>query len=353
MPSTDYFSEPEKIIRIENKKLGLQSIIVIHNTLLGPALGGTRMRPYVSLKEAEKEVCKLAQTMTYKNALAGTLFGGGKAVIIGNHATDKTDGQLRAYGAFLNTLNGTYITCEDSGTCDKDMDIIRQETPFVAGISTKSGNPAPMTALGGLYGIQACLDTAYGDPEIKGKFFAVKGLGEVGFRLAKLLYERGGKLIVADINEEKLERAGKEFPGVRITDPKTIHEYSVHVYCPCSMGSEINSSTIYELNCDIVAGLANNILENGEIGDILHELGVFYAPDFAINSGGVRNIAVEFEKGGYDPAVAEKSAKEIYGVIKTILELSIATDMPTYRVAQDLAEEILREAKQKKEGGTS
>lgn len=352
MPSIDDFSETEQVVFMDDKKWELRGIIVIHSTLLGPALGGTRMHPYATLEEAEKEARKLARAMTYKNALAGIPFGGGKAVIMGNPAMDKTEGQLRVYGAYINNiLKGTYITCEDSGTCDRDMDIIRKETPFVAGTRIRSGNPAPMTALGGLYGIQACLDTAYNDSEIMGKLFSIKGLGEVGFRLAKLLHERGGKLVVADIDETKNERAWKELPGVRITDPETIHQVSVHVYCPCSLGGEINSSTIYELNCDIVAGLANNILESEVIGDALHELGVFYAPDFAINSGGVRNIAVEFEKGGYDPAVAEKNTKEIYGVIKTILERSIETDTPTYRVSQDLAREILREAKQKKEGG--
>jgi len=345
MDDSANFLEPEKIVFMHDEKYEFQGVIVMHNTILGPALGGTRIHPYPTLIDAEEAARKLARAMTYKNALAGLRFGGGKAVIIGNPATDKTEEMLRLYGRYINDLNGIYITCEDSGTKEEDMNIIAEETRFVTGIKKDSGNPAPMTAVGGFYGIKACLEVAYGSSDIQGKSFAIKGLGEVGFRLAKLIYRQGGKLTVADINEKQLEKIRKELPQARIIDPDTIHENAVHVYCPCSLGGEINEFTIWELNCDIIAGLANNILAFENLGDILHKMGFFYAPDFAINSGGVRNIATGLHKNGYNLVAALENTMQIYDVIKTILERSIETDTPSNIVANQMAEEILLKAK--------
>ena len=339
------FLEPEKVTIIDDTTCGLKGIIVIHNTILGPALGGTRMHPYSSLEEAGETALKLARAMTYKNALAGLKLGGGKAVLIGNPETDKTEEKLRLYGMYVDALAGAYITCEDSGTKEEDMNIIAKETRFVTGTSKDSGNPAYMTAIGGFYGIKACLEIAYGNSNVGRKTFAIKGLGEVGFRLAEFLYGSGGKLTVADINEKRLEKARQKMPEAKITDPDNIHQEIIDVYCPCSLGGEINSKTVNELSCDIVAGLANNILENYSVGNALHDMGIFYAPDFAINSGGVRNIAIGLRKSGYSLEVAFENALQIHSLIKTILERSIEMDTPSYIVANQMAEEILLKAK--------
>ncbi|MDX1536003.1 MAG: Glu/Leu/Phe/Val dehydrogenase dimerization domain-containing protein [Candidatus Spechtbacterales bacterium] len=333
---------------IHHKESGLYGFIAIHDDTLGPALGGTRMYPYQSDAEAITDVLRLSRGMTYKAALAGIKYGGGKCVLVGNPKTDKSDAYFRAYGRRLNKLGGAYITAEDVSITVADIEKVAQASSYVTGRSEGmhqnvkgSGDPSPITAIGVLSGIRATLKVAFGDDAIAGRSFAIQGLGKVGFRLARLLHEQGGRLIITDTDEQMVQRALTEFTGSIFVETSKIHSQDVDVFAPCALGAVINDTTITELQCKIVAGAANNQLATPEHGTKLHELGIFYAPDFVINAGGLINVAEELAPGGYNHERAVRKTENIFNTTYSILAESNRKDVPPRTIAHMKGEEIL------------
>ncbi|MDW0111325.1 Leu/Phe/Val dehydrogenase [Sporosarcina aquimarina] len=335
METYDY----EQLVICQDKTTGLKAFIAIHDTTLGPALGGTRMWTYNSEEEAIEDALRLARGMTYKNAAAGLNLGGGKAVIMGNPKTDKNDELFRAFGRFIEGLNGRYITAEDVGTTEEDMDLIHLETNYVTGVSAEfgsSGNPSPVTALGVYVGMKAAAKEAFGDDSLKGKTIAVQGVGNVAYTMCEYLHEEGAKLIVTDINEEAVQRAVDNF-GATAVGINEIYGVEADIFSPCALGAVINDDTIPQLKAKVIAGSANNQLKNPEHGDKIHEMGLVYAPDYVINSGGVINVADELD--GYNRERALKKVNTIYDTIEKIFAISKRDNIPSYVAADRLAEE--------------
>lgn len=326
----------EQLVFCQDKNSGLKAIIAIHDTTLGPALGGTRMWTYSSEEAAIEDALRLAKGMTYKNAAAGLNLGGGKTVIIGDPRKDKNPEMFRAFGRYIQGLNGRYITAEDVGTTVDDMDLIHLETDYVTGLSGSSGNPSPVTAYGIYKGIKAAAKEAYGDDSLEGKTVAVQGVGNVAFALCGHLHKEGAKLIVSDINKDAVNRAVEAF-GAAAVDPNDIYDVDCDIYAPCALGATINDDTIPRLKAKIIAGSANNQLKSSEHGDILYEKGIVYAPDYVINSGGVINVADELT--GYDQARALRKVETIYDSLTKVFEISRRDSIPTYVAADRMAEE--------------
>lgn len=348
MESHDY----EQLVICQDKTSGLKAIIAIHDTTLGPALGGTRMWTYASEEEAIEDALRLARGMTYKNAAAGLNLGGGKTVIIGNPKTDKNDEMFRAFGRFIEGLNGRYITAEDVGTTEADMDLIHLETNYVTGTSAggnsgSSGNPSPVTAYGIYQGMKAAAKEAFGTDSLEGKVVAVQGVGNVAYSLCEYLHGEGAKLIVTDINAEAVQRVVDAF-GATAVGINDIYSQEADIFAPCALGAIINDETIPQLKVKVIAGSANNQLKEPEHGDKIHEMGIVYAPDYVINSGGVINVADELI--GYNRERALKRVEGIYGTIEKIFAISKRDGIPTYVAADRLAEErIARVAKSRKQ----
>lgn len=329
----------EQLIFCQDKNSGLKAVIAIHDTTLGPALGGTRMWTYNSEAEAIEDALRLAKGMTYKNAAAGLNLGGGKTVIMGDPKTDKNPEMFRAFGRYIQGLNGRYITAEDVGTTEQDMDLIHMETDYVTGISRfsgSSGNPSPVTAYGVYKGIKAAANEAYGDGSLEGRTIAVQGVGNVAYTLCEYLYKEGAKLVVTDINKEAVNRAVEAF-GASAVDPEAIYDVDCDIYAPCALGAVINDDTIPRLKAKVIAGSANNQLKKSEHGDIIHEKGIVFAPDYVINSGGVINVADELN--GYNQDRAMKKVETIYDSLTKVFEISRRDNIPTYAAADRMAEE--------------
>lgn len=329
----------EQLLFCQDKQSGLKAIICIHDTTLGPALGGTRMWTYGSEEAAIEDALRLGKGMTYKNAAAGLNLGGGKTVIIGDPKKDKNEEMFRAFGRFIQGLNGRYITAEDVGTTVADMDLIHEETDFVTGISPafgSSGNPSPVTAYGVYRGMKAAAREAFGSDSLEGKTVAVQGVGNVAYTLCRYLHEEGANLIVTDINKVAVGRAVHDF-GAKAVDPNDIYSVDCDIYAPCALGATINDQTIPHLKAKVIAGSANNQLMEERHGDRLHELGIVYAPDYVINAGGVINVADELY--GYNRDRAMKKVEMIYDSIAKIIEISKRDGIPTYKAADRLAEE--------------
>ncbi len=332
----------EQVVYCHNKEAGLKAIIAIHNTTLGPALGGTRMWPFESEDEALIDVLRLSRGMTYKASLAGLNLGGGKAVIIGDPKKDKTEKLFRAFGRFVQTLGGRYITAEDVGTAVQDMDYVYMETKHVTGVTQAhggSGDPSPVTAWGVFHGIRACVKEKMNRDDLEGLTVAVQGLGHVGYYLVKNLTEAGAKCVVTDIDNEKINRVVDEFEAVRV-EPDDIYGVDAEIFAPCALGAVINDKTIPMLKCQIVAGGANNQLATEKHGDILSEKQVLYAPDYVINAGGLINVSIELE--GYVKERALMKTSQIYDTLLKIFEIKNKQNVPTYRAADLLAEERIR-----------
>ncbi|GMA52441.1 leucine dehydrogenase [Alicyclobacillus contaminans] len=328
----------EQVVFCHDEASGLKAIIAIHDTTLGPALGGCRMWTYQSEDEAILDALRLARGMTYKAAAAGLNLGGGKTVVIGNPRTDKSEAMFRALGRYIQSLNGRYITAEDVGTNVQDMDMIHMETDYVTGVSQaygSSGNPSPMTAYGVFRGIQATANVALGSPDLAGRTVAVQGLGSVGYSLAEQLRAAGANLIVTDINEDQLRRAASEL-GARVVAPAEIFDVECDIFAPCALGAVINDDTVERLRCKAVAGSANNQLAEERHGDRLHERGILYAPDYVINAGGLINVADELE--GYNADRARKKVEGIYDIMLEIYNIAEREGIPTYRAADHMAE---------------
>jgi leucine dehydrogenase len=335
METYDY----EQLVICQDKQSGLKAIICIHDTTLGPALGGTRMWTYDSEDAAIEDALRLARGMTYKNAAAGLNLGGGKTVIIGDPKKDKNEEMFRAFGRYIQGLNGRYITAEDVGTTVEDMDMIYQETPFVTGVSPafgSSGNPSPVTAYGVYRGMKAAAKEAFGTDSLEGKVIAVQGVGHVAYTLCKHLHEEGASLIVTDINQEAVQRAVNDF-GAKAVDINDIYSVDCDIFAPCALGAIINDATISQIKAKVVAGAANNQLKETRHGDALHEMGIVYAPDYVINAGGVINVADELN--GYNRDRAMKKVETIYDNIARVIEISKRDNIPTYLAADRLAEE--------------
>ncbi|WP_045517512.1 branched-chain amino acid dehydrogenase [Neobacillus niacini] len=329
----------EQVVFCQDKQSGLKAIIAIHDTTLGPALGGTRMWTYESEEAAIIDALRLAKGMTYKNAAAGLNLGGGKTVIIGDPRKDKSEELFRAFGRYIQGLNGRYITAEDVGTTVADMDLIHEETDYVTGISPafgSSGNPSPVTAYGVYVGMKAAAKEAFGSDSLEGKVVAIQGVGNVAYTLCQYLHEEGAQLIVTDINKEAVQRAVEDF-GARAVDPNEIYGVECDIYAPCALGATINDDTIPQLKAKVIAGSANNQLKDTRHGDIIHEMGIVYAPDYVINAGGVINVADELY--GYNHERAMKKVDQIYASIQKVIEISKRDGIPTYVAADRMAEE--------------
>ncbi|KZE66360.1 leucine dehydrogenase [Fictibacillus phosphorivorans] len=335
METYDY----EQMVICQDKQSGLKAIICIHDTTLGPALGGTRMWTYETEDAAIEDALRLARGMTYKNAAAGLNLGGGKTVIIGDPKKDKNEEMFRAFGRYIQGLNGRYITAEDVGTTVEDMDLIYQETPFVTGVSPafgSSGNPSPVTAYGVYRGMKAAAMEAFGTDSLEGKVIAVQGVGHVAYTLCKHLHEEGASLIVTDINKDAVQRAVEDF-GAKAVEIDEIYSVDCDIFAPCALGAIINDDTISKIKAKVVAGAANNQLKETRHGDALHEMGIVYAPDYVINAGGVINVADELN--GYNRDRAMKKVETIYDNIASVIEISKRDNIPTYLAADRLAEE--------------
>jgi len=329
----------EQLVFCQDKQSGLKAIIAIHDTTLGPALGGTRMWTYASEEDAIEDALRLARGMTYKNAAAGLNLGGGKTVIIGDPRKDKNEEMFRAFGRYIQGLNGRYITAEDVGTTVADMDLIHEETDYVTGISPafgSSGNPSPVTAYGVYRGMKAAAKEAFGTDSLEGKVVAVQGVGNVAYNLCKHLHEEGAKLIVTDINKEAIQRAVVDFNAIAV-EPNDIYSVECDIYAPCALGATINDVTIPQLKAKVIAGAANNQLKDPKHGDTIHEMGIVYAPDYVINAGGVINVADELY--GYNSERALKKVETIYNNISRVIEIAKRDGIPTYQAADRLAEE--------------
>ncbi|MBD7935940.1 MULTISPECIES: branched-chain amino acid dehydrogenase [Cytobacillus] len=336
----------EQVVICQDKESGLKAIIAIHDTTLGPALGGTRMWTYESEEAAIEDALRLAKGMTYKNAAAGLNLGGGKTVIIGDPKKDKNEALFRAFGRYIQGLNGRYITAEDVGTTVADMDLIHEETDYVTGISPafgSSGNPSPVTAYGVYVGMKAAAKAAFGTDSLEGKTIAVQGVGNVAYHLCKHLHEEGAKLIVTDINEEAVQRAVDDF-GAEAVGINDIYGVECDIYAPCALGATVNDDTIPQLKAKVIAGSANNQLKEERHGDQIHEMGIVYAPDYVINAGGVINVADELY--GYNAERAMKKVEGLYDTIDRIMQISKEENIPTYKAADRMAEERIATMKQ-------
>lgn len=340
----DYVEEfgHEQIVFCNDKETGLKAIIAIHDTTLGPAVGGTRIRDYETEDEALQDVLRLSRGMTYKNAAAGLAIGGGKAVIIGDPEKVKNEALLRSFGKFVESLNGKFITAEDMNTNPTDIAYMNKETDHVIGLEGKSGDPSPVTAFGIYRGILAAVDHVYGSQDLTGKVVAVQGLGAVGYRLCQHLHDAGAKLYVSNHGDERLEQAAKEF-GATIVESEDIYSVECDVFSPCAIGAIINDETIKQFKCKIIAGAANNQLAENRHGDILTEKGILYIPDYVINSGGVINAYEEMI--GYNKERAMTKATAIYDKIKEIIDISIKENIATYVAADRMAENVIEKAK--------
>lgn len=332
--------EYEQVVFSHEGTSGLRAIIAIHSTRLGPALGGTRFYPYGTEDQAIEDVLRLARGMTYKAAAAGLDLGGGKAVIIGDPAVAKSEAILRAYARFVESLGGRYVTAEDVGTTQADMDLIRRETRFVTGVSEElggSGDPSAATAYGVQWAMKSVARHLWGSAALEGRHVAVSGVGKVGSHLVSGLVEEGARVTVADVVPAAVERVVRQFGAEPVAVEKA-HAVDCDIYAPCALGGALSSSTIPELRCAAVVGSANNQLADPGCADLLHEANVLYAPDYVVNAGGLINIAEELAPGGYHRERAYNSVRRVSDNIEKVLALAEADGITTSAAADRLAE---------------
>ena len=330
----------EQVVFCRDEHTGLKAIIGIHNTVLGPAMGGTRMWNYASEEEALTDVLRLSRGMTFKSALAGLNIGGGKAVIIGDARADKSEMLMRRFGKFINSLNGKYYTAEDVNITMKDIEYMNMETPFVVGKPENmggSGDPSPMTAYGVYMGMKAGAQKAYGTDSLKGKNILVQGVGQVGKYLIDYLVKEEANIFVADIFEDKIKVVTDKHSSVAVVDPNTIFQMEMDIYAPCALGATLNDNSIADLKCAVVAGAANNQLEDEERhGEMLKDRNIIYAPDFLINSGGIANVYHEY-LGSYNQDRVKASTEHIYDVCLDVLNYAEKNNISSHEAALALA----------------
>ncbi|SFI93582.1 valine dehydrogenase (NAD+) [Amycolatopsis sacchari] len=335
----------EQVVFCQDRASGLKAIIGIYSTALGPALGGTRFYPYASEDDALADVLALSKGMAYKNALAGLDLGGGKAVIIGDPATAKSEALLRAYGRFVQSLAGRYITACDVGTYVADMDVVAKETRFVTGRSTDdggAGDSSVLTAFGVFQGMRACADHRWGSPELAGRRVGVSGVGKVGHLLVGHLVEAGARVVISDVSAAAIERVRAAHPEVEVAaNADELVRSRLDVFAPCALGGALNDETVPELRAEVVCGAANNQLAHPDIEKVLEERGILYAPDYLVNAGGV--IQVSDELHGFDFARAQRKASAIYDTTKAVFALAEAEGVPPATAADRLAERRMAE----------
>jgi leucine dehydrogenase len=329
----------EQVVLCHDPSAGYRGIIAIHSTTLGPALGGTRFWKYASDEEAFVDALRLARGMTYKNAVAGLNLGGGKAVLIGDNRTANREMIFRAHGRFVESLGGRYITAEDVGTSTADMDFVHMETDYVTGLAGRSGDPSPVTAHGVFRAIQAAAKWCWSSDDLHAKTVSVQGCGNVGYHLAKALHEAGAKLVVTDIDAERAKRVASEFAAAAVA-PDDIYAARADIFAPCALGAVINDKTIPQLRVEIVAGAANNQLQDERHGDELHRRGVLYVPDYVANAGGVINVYSEL--AGWSSARAFRKADEIYETVLRVLSIAKQDGVATHEAADRLAEQRIK-----------
>ena len=327
-----------------DERTGLRTIIAVHSTALGPALGGTRFYPYESVDDALTDALRLSRGMTFKNAAAGLDLGGGKAVIIGDPRTDKTPDLLRAYGRIVENLDGLYITAEDVGTSTDDVAIIRETTRHALGLSIDrggSGDPSPFTALGVFSSMSAAAKHAWGSEELHGRTVSVQGVGKVGYHLVSYLVEAGCEVVVTDVFQPSIERVVEDF-GVKAVPPEEIYDVDADIYAPCALGATLNPDTIPRLQCRVVCGSANNQLATDADAGRLVERGILYAPDFVVNAGGVINVSQE--RRGYDRETSAQKVRELKEATDRILSVASERGITPHRAAVQLAESRIKAA---------
>ncbi len=338
------YGDHEQIVFFNEPSVNLKGIIAIHNTSLGPALGGCRMWPYASEQEALVDVLKLSRGMTYKAAVAGLEQGGGKSVIIYD-PKQKTPDLFKAFGRFVHSLNGAYITAEDVGTNVRDMEYIRESTPFVTGLSKErggSGDPSPFTAQSTLVGIKAAVSHKLNKSSLEGLKVAVQGIGNVGWYLSEYLLQEGCKLIICDIFDQKALDFQKKHPQVKVVHHESIYDEQCDIFSPCALGAIINPKTLKRLKCAIIAGAANNQLDVIKTEDDIRDKNILYAPDFVINAGGVISVSVE-SQGKYSPEEAQRRINDIYYVLKEIFFRSEKEKKNPTDVAKEVANSKIRQ----------
>lgn len=333
----------EQLVFFHDKSTGLKGLTCIHDTTLGPALGGTRIWNYENEEDAILDVLRLARGMTYKNAAAGLNLGGGKSVIIGDASKIKSEGLFRAFGRFVQSLNGRYITAEDVNTTTKDMDFIHMETNHVVGLEGRSGDPSPVTALGGFHGIRASLKFKFNDEDISKYTYAIQGVGKTGQYLMGYLFEAGAKEIYfTDINEKRIAEVKETYPKAKYVKPADIYALNVDVFAPCALGAVLNDDTILTLNCKVVAGVANNVLKDEVThSKMLKDRDILYAPDFVINAGGVINVYHEIH--GYVKEVVMKDVEKIYDRLLQIYQIAKEENVDNQKAANLFAEKRIQE----------
>ena len=332
------FDNHEQVVFCNDKDTGLKAIISIHNTVMGPALGGTRMWQYNNEWEALNDVLRLSRGMTYKSAVTGLNLGGGKAVIIGNAKTQKTPELMLRFGEFVHSLGGKYITAEDVGMATSDMDLVRTVTPYVTGISEEkggAGNPSPITAYGVFMGMKAAAYHAFGTNILEDKVVYVQGIGNVGEALVESLSNEGAKVFITDINKERLEEVRDKY-NVSIYEGTNIYSEEMDIYAPCALGATINDQTLPQLRTKVIAGAANNQLaDENKHGLLLKEKGITYAPDFLINAGGIINVYAELENYGKSEII--RKTENLYNTTLEILNNADANGITTHQAAFDVA----------------
>ena len=342
----------ERVARCRDDATGLHALIAVHDTSLGPALGGMRMLPYVSEDEAMFDVLRLSKGMTYKSAVAETGLGGGKSVVIGDPAK-KTPELFRAMGRFVDSFGGQYITAEDMNIGIADLNHVHETTEHVTGLSREegsSGNPSPYTARGVFQGMRATAEEAWGSDSFEGRHVVLQGIGAVGLPLALHLKEHGARLSICDINTERAEALASEH-GFTVVPDAGHHAIECDIYAPCARGAGINDETIPELNCKAIGGAANNVLLEERHADVLKEKGIVYAPDYVINAGGIINVGVEVRPEGYDEAEALRRVDRIYDNLKEVFEVARRENISTQAASAHLAEERILAARKEKGAG--
>jgi len=340
----------EKVLRCRDRSSGLHALIAVHDTTLGPALGGMRMLPYSSEDEALFDVLRLSEGMTYKSACAETGLGGGKSVIIGDPKTLKKPDLLKAMGRFVDSVGGKYITAEDMNIGIADLEIVRTQTKWVTGLSKdigSSGNPSPYTAHGCLVGLHAVAEEVWKSPDLKGKHVLIQGVGAVGGRLAELLKEQGARVTICDINEAKVDELKKKHGYETVADAKHL-DVACDIYAPCARGATLNDQTIPRLKCKAIGGAANNQLLELKHAAALKERGILYAPDFVINAGGIINVGAELLPGGYNEAASLKKIENIRANLRKVFEIARKDGITTHEAALQLAKARIAEGKKAK-----
>lgn len=339
------FAGHERVIHVADGVTRLRAIIAIHDRTLGPAVGGCRIYPYATETGALSDVLRLSKGMTYKTALAGLPFGGAKSVIIADPA-DKTPELIRAFGAAVNELNGQYWTGEDINFGTADAEVLASVTPYVLGRTkgaARSGDPSPFTAAGVFAGMKGALHHVFGSSDLAGRRVAIQGIGNVGYNLARLVTEAGGTIVVSDVRAESTERAVREL-GAGVATPDAIFDELCDIFAPCAMGATISEETVPRLKSRIVCGAANNQLSSPQVGQMLLDRGIAYAPDYVVNAGGILNAFGDFS-GDYDVAAVLPKIEAIAGTVGQILEGSDRQGRPSGEIADEMAERVLAEAR--------